>query len=93
MKENRELINTEQIEPITINRLIDGITGFINGSKDDYAHTANRLLKSMVAHDLCLVTKRMLGDGSGVSIGDYFRLTNLGYCLCKYIKLYDDYVK
>ncbi len=228
MTEKKELINTEQIEPITINRIIDGLTGFITGSKDDFAHTANRLLKSIVAHDflyqfqmewdnycakgkidldytnskpylnslselldyldadipndeiartlkklffipafkdyykedkllaieymkivrklspgelmvlftvynnidlkrskghwgamdwlqviaekstlkypelvelhekklieLCLITKRMLSDGSGVSLGEFFRLTNLGYNLCKYIELYDRYV-
>ena len=229
MEENKELINIEQIEPITVKRIIDGLTGFITGSKDDYAHTTNRLLKSLVAHDflyqlqmewdnyctkgkivldyksskpylnslselldyldtdipndeiadtlkklffipafndcykedkllsieymkivrklnqgelvvlfttyrnidvkdsksqwsaaewlnvvaekstlkytelvelhekklidLYLITKRALGDGSGVSIGDYFRLTRLGYNLCKYIELYDGFIK
>lgn len=229
MTEKKELVNTEQIEPITINRIIDGLTGFVTGSKGDYAQTANRLLKSIVAHDffyqlqmewdkycvkgkveldyvnskpylnslselldyldkdipndeiagtlkklffipafkdyykedkllaieymkivrkmapgelmvlftaynnidlkdsrshwgaidwlqviaekstlkyaelvelheknlidLCLVTKRMLSDGSGVSVGDYFRLTSLGYNLCKFIELYDEYIK
>lgn len=43
--------------------------------------------------DLCMITKRALGDGRGVSIGDYFRLTRLGYNLCKYIGLYDDFLK
>lgn len=229
MIEKKELINTEHIEPITINRIIDGLSGFVTGSKGDYAQTANRLLKSIVAHDffyqlqmewdkycvkgkveldyvnskpylnslselldyldkdipndeiagtlkklffipafkdyykedkllaieymkivrkmvpgelmvlftaynnidlknsksywdasdwlqviadkstlkyaelvelheknlidLCLVTKRMNSDGSGVSLGEYFRLTSLGYNLCKYIEMYDDFIK
>ncbi|MBE5977900.1 MAG: hypothetical protein E7249_02035 [Paenibacillaceae bacterium] len=48
---DKELINTENIDEISIKRIIDGLTGFISGSKADYAHSANRLLKSLFAHD------------------------------------------
>lgn len=51
MEEKKELINTDRLEQITIKRIIDGITGFTTGSKEDYAHTANRLLKSLFAND------------------------------------------
>ncbi|HEY5123982.1 MAG TPA: hypothetical protein VIK14_09625 [Ignavibacteria bacterium] len=37
-----------------------------------------------------LLTKRLYPDGSGVQISPYFRLTSLGYELCKFIEKYDE---
>ncbi len=46
-----QIIKKDEIEKITINNIIDGLTGFITSGKTDYAHTANRLFKSLFAHN------------------------------------------
>ncbi len=51
MSENKELIKKDNLDKITINKLVDGLTGFITAKKEDYARSANRLLKSLFAHD------------------------------------------
>lgn len=33
MSENKELIKKDNLEKITINKLVDGLTGFINAKK------------------------------------------------------------
>jgi len=39
-----------------------------------------------------LMTGRAYGDGSGVKIGNYFRLTQLGYDLCEYTDHYKELI-
>jgi hypothetical protein len=51
MEENKELINKDQMEEISIKKIIDGLTGFITSNKEDYAHTANRVLKSLFTNN------------------------------------------
>lgn len=36
-----------------------------------------------------LITPRVYSDGSGVHLGEHFRLTRFGYDLCSYIDAYD----
>ncbi len=36
-----------------------------------------------------LLTGRRYGDGSGVSLGDHYRLTSLGLSLCEFVSTYD----
>ena len=36
------------------------------------------------------LSKRQFGDRSGVNLGDYYRLTDLGRDICEYINKYDE---
>ena len=40
--------------------------------------------------DKNLLTPRMLGDKSGVRLGQHYRLTDLGYEICKFVEKYDE---
>lgn len=47
----KSIVNVDGLEKNKLNKFFDGITGFASAEKGDFAHTANRLFKSLFSNE------------------------------------------